>query len=123
MKPERHAFAREAGNYIETEKGVVRDCFHIRPERKGMSLYKLWMELRRDLGPDVEVARNLDLDLAYIISARPDSKFTPDQIRKITFVYASIIAPLPVEQEGQVIKGPWPAQRTTETGESGQGGA
>lgn len=119
MKPERHVFIREAGQYIESQLGSARDCYYIEPKRQGMTLHRIWMDLRRDHGPEVDVGRNLDLDLVYIISARPDGRFTPHQAGKIGKVYHGIITSSPVEREGDVIKGPWPAQGKSETGEDG----
>jgi hypothetical protein len=119
MKPERRVFIREAGQYIESELGTARECYYIEPERQGMTLHRIWMDLRRDHGPDVDVGKNLELDLVYIISARPDGRFTPHQASKIGKVYRGIITALPVAREGDVIKGPWQAQGRPEAGEDG----
>jgi hypothetical protein len=107
MTPELRVFKVEGGLVYEETVGTPRECFRVELTG-GLTLHRLSQNLRRDHGPEVDVARNMDLDLDFIVSMRQDGKFTDNQVRKIVGVYKGMIRALPVKREAVILKGPWP---------------
>ncbi len=88
IKPERRLFRTEKGYYVESEAGEVRDCF---PIQLNGSRVNMLNDLRRHHGFEIVMGRHDDLDLDYLISGRPDGRFTDDQVRQVNENFSDIL--------------------------------
>jgi hypothetical protein len=95
IQPHRQMFAVEAGMMFKRAHGSLRECFFIAiPGSRG----HFAEQLAEYFGQDVVLARNEKLGMDYMVSNRPNGKFTSGDLETVQALWSFHIRDLPNEQ-------------------------